>query len=81
LVAKNSLPFIGKKVEILSSSNESYIGTVGIILDETKNSFIIDVNGKRKIMLKKGTQFVINKQIVCGDDIAKRIEERIKKLK
>jgi len=80
LVVKNSIPFIGKKVEILSSSNKFHIGTVGIILDETKNSFIINVAGKRKIIIKNGTKFVINKQIVYGDDIAKRIEDRIKKL-
>jgi RNase P/RNase MRP subunit p29 len=79
LVANNSLPFIGKKVEILSSSNESYIGTVGIILDETKNSFVIDADGKRKIIMKKGTKFVINEQIVDGNDVMRRIEERIKK--
>ena len=79
MVVNNSLPFIGKKVEILSSSNSTYIGTVGTVLDETKNSFVIDVDGKRKVILKKGTKFVIDKQILDGDDIARRIEDRIKK--
>jgi len=71
-------PFIGKSVTIDESTNKSYITIKGIIVDETKSSFIIEDGKTQKIVLKKGTVFVIDDKKINGDKITKRLEDRIK---
>ena len=75
----NSLvkPFIGSQTQVIGG-NQSYIGLSGIIIDDKKNSFVLELNGNKKIVLKKGAVFMINNQIVYGDTLQKRIIDRIK---
>lgn len=71
--------FIGVKIKVMNATNKSLQGLEGSIIDETKNSFKIK-NSKQeeKTVLKKGAVFMINNNIIKGDEIIKRPEERIK---
>jgi RNase P/RNase MRP subunit p29 len=70
-------PFIGSQTQVIQG-NQSYIGLSGRIVDDKKNAFILEIDGNKKTVLKKGTVFMINKQIVYGDTLQKRIADRIK---
>ena len=71
--------FIGAKIKVMNATNKSLQGLEGSIIDETKNSFKIK-NSKQeeKTVLKKGAVFMINDNMIKGDEIIKRPEERIK---
>ncbi|MDD3083906.1 MAG: ribonuclease P protein subunit [Candidatus ainarchaeum sp.] len=69
---------IGMNVKVIESSDKQRIGVKGKIIDETKNTFILE--GK-KIIPKKECVFEFDigeKVIVNGKDILKRPEERLK---
>ncbi len=70
--------FIGKELEVIESKNLSLKGKKGKILDETKESFTIRENGKEIMILKRGSTFKINNNLINGDDILKRPEDRLK---
>ena len=77
MVAK-TIPFIGKEVLVKDSSNTSYVDVQGVIVDETKNTFILTVDGEKKTILKKDSTFLIEGKVIDGNKITKRIEDRIK---
>ncbi|MCD6445631.1 ribonuclease P protein component 1 [Candidatus Bathyarchaeota archaeon] len=76
--------FIGTEAKIVKSKNPSYIGISGKILDETKNTFTILHEGKRKKIVKDiavfhfkfedGTIVEVDGKILVG-----RPEDRLKK--
>ncbi|MFW5865604.1 MAG: ribonuclease P protein subunit [Nanoarchaeota archaeon] len=71
--------YIGKNVVITSAPNASIIGRCGVIVDETKYSFVIHANGQKIIrILKKSATFMIGGVVIDGNTIVKRPEERIK---
>ncbi|MGM5480954.1 MAG: ribonuclease P component 1 family protein [Nanobdellota archaeon] len=71
--------YIGVTITITKSANDSYVGLTGIVVDETKNSFLIETSlGVRKRVLKKSSTFSLGDVVVDGDSIMKRPEERIK---
>ncbi|MCD6215886.1 MAG: ribonuclease P protein subunit [Candidatus Aenigmarchaeota archaeon] len=73
---------IGLRVEIRKAKNKSYNKIKGTIIDETKNSIILEKDGERRNILKKGTIFLIHlngKRIeMAGDMLLGRPEDRIK---
>ncbi len=75
--------FIGLSVKVTQSNDPNWIGKTGIILNETKNMFLIKINKKDKKIEKKNSQFEFKydgkKIIIDGSQIAYRPEERIKK--
>ena len=66
---------------MLECSAESFQGIYGKIVDETKNTFVIESDGREKRIPKKGTLFEIGGEKVPGDKIAFRAEDRPRKLK
>lgn len=71
--------FIGKQVRVICATNTSYEGLSGLIVDETKNTFTMLVNNKKKIIFKIGTTFEVDKKPIQGHAITMRIENRIKR--
>jgi len=69
---------IGLKVKIVDSTDPKRIGEKGTIVDETKNTFILD--SKKRIPKKECVfEFDINKKVIVnGAEIEKRPEERLK---
>ena len=74
---------IGLDIEIVNAKNKSLIGLKGKIVDETKNTFIIEVDSKEKKLLKDQVTLIIHfekeKVKVEGKLFLGRPEERIKK--
>ncbi|MCJ2512918.1 MAG: ribonuclease P protein subunit [Candidatus Thermoplasmatota archaeon] len=76
--------FIGLPINVNQCNDPSWIGKSGIIIDETKNMFIIKVNKKKnKSIEKRISKFEFeyngNKIILNGSKLAYRPEDRIKK--
>ena len=76
--------FIGTEAKIVKSKNPSYIGISGKILDETKNTFTILHEGKRKKIVKDITVFHFKFEDgtiveVDGKILVGRPEDRLKK--
>jgi ribonuclease P protein subunit POP4 len=77
--------FIGLDVEVVESTCPEYIGIRGRVVDETKNTFVIQQDGRDKKVPKDccGFKFVEGPKthIVSGKDIKFRPEDRIKKVR
>ena len=76
---------IGLSVTIKECKDPSWIGKSGLILDETKNTFLIEIDDKKKIIAKKTAIFEFDysgkKITLDGSKIAFRPEDRIKKVR
>jgi ribonuclease P protein subunit POP4 len=74
---------IGKSVRIKESRDPSWLGVSGIVVDETKNTFTIEVDGKEKVIAKEIATFEFDiddrKITIEGTRLNYRPEERIKK--
>ena len=80
-IAKREL--IGLTAEITNSKNKSNIGIKGTIVDETKETIVIDARKGRKRLFKNNIMLNIRlpKQIISvkGEMLFGRPKERIKK--
>ena len=76
--------FIGLKAEVVKSSNPTYIGIFGKVVDETRNVLVINHQNEKRNIIKNvaafhftmpdGTVVEINGKVIIG-----RPEDRIKK--
>jgi len=77
--------FIGLKVKVRECSDPKWVGKSGHILNETKNTFTIDIDNKERIIAKNIAKFefeVNGKRIYLdGSKIMFRPENRIKKVR
>ena len=67
---------IGRKVKIKKSTDPNWVGKTGIIIDETKNTFLIEKNGKQKKIAKNIATFefeYLGKNSPSGRIAGKRI--------
>ena len=75
--------FIGLHVKIKECKDPIWVGKSGLIIDETKNTFLIETKDKKKIIAKKTATFEFDyggkKITLDGSKIAYRPEDRIKK--
>lgn len=69
---------IGKMIEVIEARNEDLVGIAGTIVDETKNSIVIQANDERKTVLKAGCTFRIDDETIEGEELAARPEDRVK---
>jgi len=74
---------IGLHVTIKECKDSKWTGRSGIIIDETKNTFLIRINDENKRIAKKIAKFEFEhdekKTILKGSRITYRPEDRIKK--
>jgi RNase P/RNase MRP subunit p29 len=77
--------FIGLQVKIKKCKDPCWIGKTGLILDETKKTFLIEINDQHKMIAKNIATFEFdfegNKIAIDGSKIAYRPEDRIKKVR
>jgi ribonuclease P protein subunit POP4 len=77
--------FIGLHVKIVDCSDPSWKGQSGLIVDETKNTFLIEIEDKQKMIVKKTAIFKFDidgkKITIDGSKIMYRPEDRIKKVR
>ena len=76
---------IGLNVKIINCKDPCWIGKSGKIIDETKNTFLIEIDDKKKRIAKYIASFEIEykgkKITITGSKIAYRPEDRIKKVR
>lgn len=76
---------IGLEVKVIQSTDPKRIGSKGIVVDETKNTFVIIKNGQEQTFPKKECEFEFNlndeKVIVKGKEILRRSEDRTKEFR
>lgn len=76
--------FIGTEAKVSKSKHSGYIGLSGKIIDETRNTFTILNEGKRKSVLKNSSVFHFKFSDgtiveIDGKILAGRPEDRLKK--
>jgi len=76
---------IGRCVKIVECSDPAWQDKTGIIIDETKNTFLIEMNQTQKRIAKKIATFEFEyddkKITINGSKITYRPEDRIKKVR
>jgi len=81
-VSVRKLEFIGVEASVVRSTDPSLVGVRGLVVDETRNTFVLDAGGREKRVPKQGTRFRFNLQggvELEGEEILFRPEDRIKK--
>ena len=77
--------FIGLDVEVCASTCPTQVGMRGRVVDETKNTLTIEVDGVERMVAKAGCEFRFEEgprtHLVSGDDINFRPEDRIKRVR
>jgi ribonuclease P protein subunit POP4 len=74
--------FIGLEVAVVAASDPTQIGVRGRVVDETRNTITIDVNGVEKVVQKRGAvfRFEVDGEVdIDGERILFRPEDRIKR--
>jgi ribonuclease P protein subunit POP4 len=83
LLARDEL--IGLNVKIIDCKDPSWIGKSGKIIDETKNTFLIEIDDEKKRIAKYIASFEIEYKgkiiTINGSKITFRPEDRIKKVR
>lgn len=73
---------VGLTCKVIDAENKNLIGLQGKIIDETRNTIIIQTKDKTKVLLKEQVtlEFTNNDQKITinGKKLLKRPEERIK---
>ena len=74
---------IGLAVVVRRSTDPSLVGLRGRVVDETRNTFIVETAKGEKRVQKKGAEFAFGAEgvRVLGDEILFRPEDRIKKVR
>lgn len=76
---------IGRHVKIKECKDSSWVGKSGLILDETKNTFLIKIDDQQKKIAKNIATFEFEfdgkKITIDGSKIVFRPEDRIKKVR
>jgi ribonuclease P protein subunit POP4 len=76
---------IGLYVKVKDCKDPGWIEKSGLIIDETKNTFLIEIKNEKKIIAKKTATFEFdyngNKITLDGSKIAYKPEDRIKKIR
>jgi ribonuclease P protein subunit POP4 len=76
---------IGLQVKIKDCTDPNWKGKKGLIIDETKNTFLIEINNKKKMIAKKTARFefeINDKKVTLkGSKLVYRPENRIKKIR
>ena len=76
---------IGLHVKVKDCKDPGWIHKSGLIVDETKNTFLIEIKNEKKIIAKKTATFEFDyngdKITLDGSKIAYKPEDRIKKIR
>jgi len=73
---------IGLQVAIIRSPDPSLVGIHGLVVDETRNTLVVEAGGREKRVAKEGSRFRFDVEggvEVDGAEILYRPEDRTKK--
>ena len=77
------MSLVGLKLEIAGASDPTKRGRRGTVLLETANTLLLQSGAKRIGVETAGSSFVRREtnEAICGDDVAGRLEDRLKEWK
>ncbi len=73
---------IGLQVAVVRATDPSLVGVEGLVVDETRNTVVVEAGGREKRVPKQGSRFRFQVQggvEVEGNEILFRPEDRVKK--
>jgi len=73
---------IGLQVEVVTATDPSQTHLRGLVVDETRNTIVVEVRGEEKRIPKHGSRFRFEVQggmELDGEEIQFRPEDRVKK--
>lgn len=73
---------IGLQVAVVRSPDPTLVGVHGLVVDETRNTIVVEAAGREKRVPKAGARFRFEVQggvEVDGEEILFRPEDRVKK--
>ena len=70
---------IGREVRVINSRNEALIGIQGRVIDETRNTLVIETSNGVKKVLKNEVTLKIDEITFKGSDLIGKFTDRIKK--
>jgi len=70
---------IGKHAKVIMATNKSLIGLEGMVVNETRNTLVVQTEKGIKRAQKHGAVFEIDGQEASGDDLLAAPEERMVK--
>ena len=73
--------FIGEKVTVSYHTDPSLHGVSGKIVNETRETLVIECEGIQKTVSKRPAKFMFENGELIGSRIAYRPQDRIKKVK
>jgi ribonuclease P protein subunit POP4 len=75
--------FVGTELQVAEAVNQDLIGIGGVVVDETRNTFIIQTPKGERQVLKNGAQFkttIQNQEVLIeGHILVAKPEDRLKK--
>ena len=71
---------LGKKVEVIQSSNRYEVGIKGLVIEDTKNTIKIRTENGVKIVIKNNIILMVNDRKIDGNLLIGKEEERIKRM-
>ena len=71
--------FIGRCVTVAEHSDPSLRDLAGTVVDETRETLLLESDGGRKRVAKRGGSFDFDGEIVAGDRIAFRPQDRTRR--
>lgn len=73
---------IGFEIEVVHAKNKANVGIKGIVVDETKSTFVLETSRGLKRVLKNTIEFVVvrhgKRYRLSGAAVAKRPHERLR---
>ena len=71
--------FIGRCVTVAEHSDPSLRGLAGTVVDETRETLLLESGGGRKRVAKRGGSFDFDGETGAGDQIAFRPQDRTRR--
>jgi RNase P/RNase MRP subunit p29 len=72
------MSLIGSKVVVQSCTDPTKLGLSGRIVLETANMLLLDTGDRRVMLEKKGTVLVSGREVITGEEIRGRLEDRLR---
>ena len=73
------MPWLGRKLEVIASSDPTYVGRSGLVIDETQRTIVL-MNAQGEITLPKNEiqcTFEDCNTVIDGKGVQQRAEDRI----
>ena len=74
-----NMPWLGRNISVVSSSDPTLVGNNGLIIDETMRTILIQQGEHKLTMAKNVNRFTIDedKDVIDGSLVKQRPEDRI----